>query len=352
MSTSEKRQIVFASGYAEAGQPGIRIFELDASSGALTPIGSYSGIVNPSFLALHPSGRWLYAASETGDGAVWAFAIDHETWTLQPLNQQPSGGDAPCHLAIDRSGRWLVVSNYSSGSARVLPIADDGSLGEPSDSIQHHGHGSNAARQDGPHAHSATFMPGDRFVIVADLGIDQLVIYAFDSAAGTLREHGRAEAHPGAGPRHIAVNRGATTVYVANELDSTAAVYAFDSGAGTLRERQTISALPPDAGTSQAAHLALSDAGDRLYVSNRGDNSIAVFDVADDGSLSLRAAPSCGGDWPRHFAIAPGGGWLLVANQYSGDVRVLPIGGDTGLGDPVARVEVPQASCVLFVSGV
>lgn len=347
--------MILVSGYADAAAPGIWIFALDEARGALRQCGSYAGMRNPSFVLAHPNGRWLYAVSETsagedGPGAVWALHLQRDPPALEPLNQQPSGGDAPCHLQLDSSGRWLLVSNYGSGSVGVLPVREDGSLGELADLVRHHGRGTHPERQAGPHAHSATWTPDDRLAIVADLGIDQLMVYAFDRASGKLELRKEVAARPGAGPRHGVFGRDGRQLYVSNELDNTVSVFTYDAATGALHEQQTLATLPADAPPSTAAHIALAPDGRRVYVSNRGHNSIAVFDVAADGRLSPVATPASGGDGPRHFGLVPGGRWLLAANQGSGEVAVLPVLDDAAaLGAPVASVAMEQASCVQCV---
>jgi 6-phosphogluconolactonase len=348
---------VLAGGYAAADQPGIHAFGFDAASGALSPRGTFAGIVNPSFFVAHPSGRWLYAVSETSQqdgagGAVWALRAEREPWALHPLNQRASGGDHPCHLALDAAGRWLLVSNYSSGTVGVLPVLADGSLGEMTDLAQHRGSGSNPQRQEGPHAHSAAFTPDQRFAIVADLGLDRLFVYAFDPSAGKLNAHAHADARPGAGPRHLAFHPSGALLYVANELDSTVSVYDYDASSGALHERQALETLPAGAPENSVADIHIAPDGSRLYVSNRGHDSIAVFDVAADGRLERRAVRPCGGRWPRNFALAPGGEFILVANQYSDEVAALPLlDGEQAIGEPVARVAVGGASCVQLWEG-
>jgi 6-phosphogluconolactonase len=189
------QHVLCVGGYAPADQPGIHGCTLDDATGDLTVRGSFVGVVNPSYLIVHPNGRWLYAVSETNQqqdgmpGAVWALRCTVEPWSIEPINHQISGGDLPCHLEINATGQWLLVSNYGSGTVSVLPILPDGALGEMTDLIQHHGSGPHHERQERPHAHSATFSPDQRFAIVADLGMDALLVYAFDSSAGRLSAH-------------------------------------------------------------------------------------------------------------------------------------------------------------------
>lgn len=346
---SNDSHFLLASGYAGADEPGLRAFYLHAATGALIPNGAWAGIASPSFLAVHPSGD-IYVTSETGDGAVVALRLGPRPGEAAELGRQPSGGDWPCHLVFDPAGDLLAVANYGSGTARLIPRGPDGALRAPGPIARHSGAGPNAQRQEGPHAHSAIFTPDGAHMIVADLGIDRLVVYAYD-AAGALTPRGEGVVHAGAGPRHMAWHPGGQLLYVANELDSTVSSFSYDPASAALAERGWLSTLPPDAPHSQVADIHLDAAGERLYVSNRGHNSIAVFDVAADGALSLRAIRPCGGDWPRNFAVSPDGRYLVVANQNSGELAVLPIlDGPEAIGEPLARAALPGAACVIFPS--
>jgi 6-phosphogluconolactonase len=354
-TTAAAQPLVIVGSYAAAAQPGIHVFRFDDATGALTSCGSFAGVVNPSFLIVHPNRRWLYAVSETSQqdgapGSVWALGFEYDPVSLQPANHQLSGGDWPCHLQLDSSGKWLLVSNYGSGTIAVLPILADGSLGEMTDLIQHHGSSAHPQRQDGPHAHSAALAPDGRFAIVADLGMDRLLVYNFDPAAGRLGAHTHIDTRPGAGPRHMAFEPSGQRMFVANELDSTVSVYDYDASSGALFERQRIETIPPGAPENLVADIKVSASGDRVYVSNRGHNSLAVFDFEAGGRLARVAIRPCGGNWPRNFALAPSGRFVLVANQYSDEVSVLPVlAGPEAIGAPAARATVPQASCVQFI---
>jgi 6-phosphogluconolactonase len=351
------QHLLYIGSYAAADQSGIYAFTFEVATGALIPLGSFAGVVNPSFLVVHPNRRWLYAVSETsqqGDGlpgSVWAFRYTSDPWSIEPINHQISGGDAPCHLQIDPSGRWLLVSNYSSGRVAVLPILADGALGEMTDLIQHHGSGPHAGRQEGPHAHSTIFTPDHRFAIVADLGIDALLVYIFDPQSGRLHAHGRIATRPGAGPRHMVFHPDGKHLYAANELDNTMGVYTYDATTGELREIQVIETLPPHASENYVADIHVAPAGDRVYVSNRGHDSIAVFQVQVDGRLANLAIIPCGGRFPRNFALSPDNRFLLVANQYSDEVVVLPVPDDAKSPEmPTAQATISGASCVHFVT--
>lgn len=345
--------LIFVSGYAPANQPGIHAFLFDEANGELTSHGSFAGILNPSFILVHPNGKWLYAVSETGQGSdgtqgnVCALSFESEPFSMQLLNQQSSRGDWPCHLRLDGTGKWMVATNYGTGNAGIYPIQTDGSLGGMTDFVQHQGKGPNPARQEGPHAHSSIFTPDNRFVIVADLGIDQLVIYQFDSTTGKLAPHTSVKTQPGAGPRHLVFHPNGKWLYAANELDSTVTLYEYDATNGTLIEKQNISTIPSNAPENIVADIHLDASAKRLYVSNRGHNSIAVYDVNDNGSLTLVSIPACGGNWPRNFALSSNGQFIIVANQYSNEVCVLPLMSDKeAIGVPVARAAIAGASCV------
>ncbi len=347
---------MYIGGYATAEQPGIHACTFDDATGELSNRSSFAGIVNPSYLLVHPNGRWLYAVSETSQqqdgtpGMVWALQCTRDPWSIEPINHQMSGGDWPCHLEINATGQWLLVSNYGSGTVSVLPILPDGALGEMTDLIQHKGRGPNSKRQEGPHVHSATFTPDQHFVLVADLGMDALIVYAFDTVAGRLREHTRISARQGVGPRFKVFHPGGQCVYVNNELDNTVVVYDYDAENGRLRERQIVETLPPNASESAIAGIQISPSGNRLYISNRGHDSISIFEIEADGRLMRLAIRPCGGQCPRNITITPSGRFLLVANQESNEVVVLPVlDGVEALGAPVARINVPGASCVYFV---
>jgi 6-phosphogluconolactonase len=350
--------LLFVGSYAPAERPGIHAFDFDESAGLLPPRGSFAGVANPSFLVIHPSRRWLYAASETSladdgrHGAVYAFHVELEPLAIQMVNHRSTDGDWPCHLAIDGSGRWLLASNYGTGNVAVYPIKPDGSLGEVQSFVQHYGQGPNQARQEGPHAHSTTLTPDNHWAIVADLGIDQLVMYRLDASSGQLSLHTAIRTRPGAGPRHIAFHPDGRRLYLANELDSTVTAYEYDADQGELRELQTLDTLPAGAPENSVADIHVSPSGQRLYVSNRGHSSVAVFGVEPDGRLTSLGFASCGGEWPRNFGLSPGGRFMLVANRHSNDVVVLPVeSAGVELGGPVTRVTVSQPSCIRFLNG-
>jgi 6-phosphogluconolactonase len=356
---SKDAPLFFVGGYTPATQQSLHAFRLDEATGALTAVGGFTGMASPSYLATHPNHPWLYAASEAGQGGpdnfggVWALRFEAgEQVTFEPVNSQDARGTAPCHLTLDASGRWLIFANYGTGSAGVMPVRADGSLGEMADFVQHEGSSKNKDRQGEPHAHSATMTPDNNFVIICDLGIDKLMTYALNPETGRLRLHEAAEARPGAGPRHAAWHPNNKHLYVANELDSTIALYDYDDGAGSLTEKQHLSTLPnrpKGAPDTTVADIHVSADGSRVLVSNRGHDSLAVFEIGDRGRLSLNTIQPCGGQVPRNFQFSPGGKWVLVANQNSNEVVVLPFGGGHDpVGEPVARVSVQAPAIIHF----
>ena len=356
---SKNEALVYVGTYTKASK-GIYAWRLNTATGQLQPLGLAAETVNPTFLAVHPSRRFLYAVSEISSfqgqksGAVSAFAIDPKSGKLSFLNQAPSRGAGPCHLTVDSRGRNLLVANYGSGSMAVLSISDDGRLREASDFVQHHGSSLDPKRQQGPHAHSVNLSPDNRFAIVADLGLDQVLVYRFNPAYSALgaNEPPFAKVNPGAGPRHFAFHPSGKFAYVINELQSTVTAFTWAADAGTLSEIQTISALPKDfAGESYCAEVQVHPGGRFLYGSNRGHDSIAVFAIDEaKGTLTPVEHVSTQGKWPRHFGIDPSGTLLLAANQNSDNITVFRIDAKTGRLQATGQsLEAGSPVCVKFV---
>jgi 6-phosphogluconolactonase len=330
------------------------------ATGKLTPLGVTADVANPSFLAIHPTRRFLYAVNELyrlkreTTGAVSAFAIEPGAGDLTFLNQQPSGGAGPCHLVVDREGRHVLVANYGGGSVCVLPVGADGRLGAATAFVQHHGQSVHPKRQTAPHAHSINLDPANRFAFAADLGLDKVLVYRFDPAAGTLsaNEPPHVSVAPGAGPRHFAFHPNGQYAYVINELDSTVAAFTYDAERAILAPQQTVSTLPKGfAGENYPAEVQVHPSGKFLYGSNRGHDSIAIFSV-DPNTGQLRAVghEPTQGKWPRHFGIDPTGAYLLAANQNSDNVVVFRIEPRTGALSPTGHtVKVPGPACVKIV---
>jgi 6-phosphogluconolactonase len=360
---AKDKYFVYVGTYTEESSKskGIYVYRFDPAEAKLTPLGLAAETTNPSFLAVHPNHLFLYAVNEVGNykgqksGAVSAFAVDHTTGKLTFLNQVASGGADPCYITVDKTGKYVLVANYTGGSVAVFPVREDGRLGEASAFVQHTGHGTNPERQEGPHAHSIDLSPDNRFAIVDDLGLDETLVYKFDSAKGSLvpNDPGFVKENPGAGPRHFALHPNGKFAYVINEMHSAVSVFAFDSKDGVLRPLQTISSLPETFhGHDDAAEIAVHPSGKFLYASNRGHDSIAVFAIDQDkGTLTPIEYVSTKGASPRNFEIAPGGSLLFAANEKSDNIVLFHIHPKTGRLAPTGKVlEVAQPVCVRFVT--
>jgi 6-phosphogluconolactonase len=344
----------------KAGSEGIYLLEFDPSTGSIESKGLAGKIVSPSFLAIHPTRKFLYSVNEVGDfagkpsGAVTAFAIDEASGMLRQLNQQSSVGSGPCHLTVDATGKNVLVANYGSGSVAVLPIAADGSLRPASSFIQHTGKSADPGRQEGPHAHSINLDAANRFAFAADLGLDKVLIYAFDSNSGTIKPNSTpfTKVTPKSGPRHFAFHPTGRFAYVINEMANTVTALAYDPANGSLDELQTISTLPADFnGTSYTAEVQVHPSGKFLYGSNRGHDSIAVFAIDEKtGKLEFVEAEPTQGKNPRNFALDPTGAYLLAENQDSNTIVLFRIDPATGALTPTGTtIDVPMPVCIKMI---
>ena len=355
VAQSQSDFIAYVGSFTRGKSKGIYAWRFNPSSGKLTALGLAAETSNPSFLAVHPNRRFLYAVNENGAGTVSAFSIDAATAKLALLNTASTRGNGPCHLAVDHSGKYLFAANYGSGSTAVLPIHDDGSLGEASAFVQHAGSSANKDRQSGPHAHCVTQSPDGRFLLVEDLGLDEVLVYRFDAAKGTLTANDPAFAKlaPGTGPRHLAFSPSGRFAYVVGEMFSNVTAFHYDAARGALDEFQTISMLPADfKGNNSGAEIAVHPNGKFLYASNRGHNSVAVFAIdSAKGTLSALDRVPTGGRTPRSFAIDPTGQYLFAAHQDSDNIVVFRIDPQSGIPKATGDVlEAGAAVCVVFVA--
>ena len=360
-SAAAREFLVYFGTYTGPKSKGIYLSRFDADLGKLTEPVLAAETRNPSFLAAHPNQRFLYAVGEVNDfdgkraGAVSAFALDPKTGQLTLLNQQPSGGSGPCHVALDSKGRCVVVANYGSGSIASLPVGEDGRLGEAGSGIQHTGSSVNSQRQTAPHAHHIVVDGDDRFALVCDLGLDRVLVYRLDAKSAKLLPHDPpfASVAPGAGPRHLAFAPNGKFAYVINELNSTITAFAYDARGGVMTEPQTVSTLPEHfSGNNSCAEIEVHPSGKLVFGSNRGHDSLAVFAVEEKtGKLTLVEHQPTQGRTPRHFAIDPTGRWLLAENQGSDTVVVFGIDVKTGkLRATGQTVTVGSPVCAVFVA--
>lgn len=353
---------VYLGTYTGGKSQGIYLSRLELETGRLEPARLVAKVASPSFLALHPSGRFLYAVNESdrfreekNAGGVSAFALAPETGDLTFLNTQSSKGAHPCHLTVDGTGRWVLVANYSGGNLAVLPIDEKGFLGPAAQVVRHEGWSSNAQRQNEPHAHSINLDAANRVAVAADLGIDKLMIYDFDAATGRLTpsDSPAVRAAPGSGPRHFTFHPEGKRAFVINELSSTLTSLTYDPKKVQFTEAYTISTLPggkPVPGNS-TAEVQVHPSGKFVYGSNRGHDSIAVFKLERRGRLGWLENEPTQGKTPRNFGIDPTGRWLLAANQDSDSVVVFRIDSKTGMLEPTEhRIEVGKPVCVKFLA--
>lgn len=364
-NTAESQSLRFYIGtYTGDKSQGIYVSALDLATGALAPMVLAGETNSPSFLAMHPSGDFLYAVSEVPtfdgrkSGAVTAWRIDRDSGQLTLLGQDPSGGPGPCHLVVDAAGKTVLVANYGGGSVSTRTIHHDGSLGDQISFHQHRGSSVNPQRQQQPHAHSINLDRPNRHALVADLGLDQILVYRFDPLSSTLV---RNDAFPafkvkaGAGPRHVSFHPSEDYVYVINELDSTLLACRYDDQTGRLDALQTVSTLPADfSGENFTAEVVVHPGGKFVYGSNRGHDSIAVFQIdAPSGRLQSVQFEPTRGKTPRNFVVDPTGQYLLAENQDSGTIVVFRIDPDSGrLTATDHALEVPHPVCIRFAPGI
>jgi 6-phosphogluconolactonase len=338
--------ILYAGAYTSPNNKGIHAYRFNDASGKLADIGLAAESSNPSFLAVSPNHRFLYAANENPEGAASAFSIG-STGALKLLNTVSTRGAGPCHVAVDHTGKWLFAANYNSGSVAAFSIRDDGSLSEASAFVQHSGSSVDPQRQAGPHAHSANISPDNRFVLVTDLGLDQIFSYQLNLTQPVVTK-----VAPGSGPRHLAFAPSGRLAYAINEMLGTVTAFQYNPTNGGLKELQTTSTLPAGfAKPNSSAEIAVHPNGKFLYASNRGHDSIAVFRIDPaKGTLTAAGQTPSGGRTPRNFAIDPSGKFLLAANQDSGNIVVFRIDASNGALTPTGEtVSLPAPVSLVFV---
>lgn len=339
---------------------GIYVYRMDQESGAMEFVSKAIGVANPSYLAIDSTRCCLYSVNELKtyedkpSGTVSAFALDPKTGNLEFLNKRLTHGTDPCHVLLDTKRRCVFVSNFMSGSVCVLPVLEDGSLGETSDLIQHQGSSVDPVRQKGPHAHSVTLDEANRFAFVPDLGLDKVMVYKFDPERGRLEPNAVPwiKMKPGAGPRHMAFHPSGRFAYLVNELDSTVDALSYDGGSGTFTELQIVPTLPEGfRGESTCGDVQVSPSGGFLYASNRGHDSIVIYQIDQGtGKLTLVGHASTQGKTPRHFGIDLTGRFLLAANQDTDTIATFRVDPHSGKLQPTGHVtQVPTPVCVKFL---
>jgi 6-phosphogluconolactonase len=364
--TPNKPYLVYVGTYTnKTASKGIYAYLFDPGVGKLTSLGVAAESEDPSFLAVHPNGTYLYAVNEIDhfgtqkSGAVSAFSIDSKTGKLTLLNQAATQGAGPCHISLDKTGKYALIANYDGGSIAVFPIREDGSLAPFSAFVQHSGSSVNKERQEGPHAHWIGTSPDNRFALAADLGLDEILVYHFSTAKGTLTPNTPpfVKLNPGAGPRHLAFHPNGKFAYVLAEMGSSVTAFAYRASSGSLSSLQTVSTLSilrkDYSGPKEAAEIAMHPNGRFLYASNRaGIDTISTFSIDPvEGTLQLKDEYPTMGKTPRNFFIDPTGKFLLAANQESNNIVVFRIDATTGALSPTGEItEAPTPVCITFVA--
>src|SRR6266404_2591660 len=364
--SQNKPYLVFVGTYTnKTASKGIYAYRFDPGIGKLTSLGLAAETEDPSFLAVHPSGKYLYAVNEIDHfgaqkgGAVSAFSIDPRNGKLTLLNQVATQGAGPCHISLDKSGKYVLVANYDGGSIAVFPIGEDGSPASAAAFVQHSGSSVDKERQQGPHAHWIGTSPDNRFALTADLGLDEILLYHFNAAKGALTSNNPpyAKVNPGAGPRHLAFHPNGKFAYVLSEMASSVTAFAYKASNGSLSPLQTISTFSilrkDQSGPKEAAEIAVHPNGKFLYASNRaGIDTISTFSIDPaKGTLKLRDEYPTMGKTPRNFAIDPTGKFLLAANQESNNIVIFRIDSTTGALTPTGEIaEAPAPVCITFLA--
>jgi len=337
-SAAPTRALVCFGSYSTPDKESVHLFQLNLQDGSLKKLNAVDGLTNPSFLKIHPNGKYLYTVNEVStfdgkkSGGVTAFALDVNGGKLNKINQQPSGDTGPCHLTVDATGKYVLVAHYGGGSTSVLPIKIDGSVGAVVSQIKHKG-SSVHSRQKAPHAHAVHVGPNNKFAFAPDLGIDKVLVFSFDEKTGAIAEtkFDGAKLEPGSGPRHFGFHPDGKFAYVINEIKQTVTAFRYNAKRGRLRTLQTLSTVPHPVDGNSTAEVLVHPTGQFLYGSNRGHNSIAMFRINEkNGKLTALGHESTRGSTPRNFGIDPTGHFLLAANQQSDNVAVFRINQDTG----------------------
>ncbi|GAB3280918.1 lactonase family protein [Larkinella harenae] len=351
---------MYVGTYSVRGSKGIYVFDFDSKQGMAYLRQTVTNGKSPSFLAVHPSGHYLYAVHEEDElgeeraGSVNAYAIHPESGQLTAINQQRSRGQAPCHISIDRSGKWAFVSNYGSGSLAVLPILENGALGDVQQVIEYTGKGRDPERQEAPHIHSALVSMDNRLLYVSDLGTDKIYAYQIDERDGSLSPCSTpyVSVSAGSGPRLIAVHPNDEWIYCIKEMSSTVAILRRNRQTDTVELLEdNVSFLSETyAGERSGGDIHLDATGQYLYATNRGNNTLALFSVGKDGKLTLRGLQYTGGDEPRNFLLDASSPYVLVGHQQTDYITLFKR--DTRNGELKAtgdQIPVPASVCLVML---
>ncbi|MES2518027.1 MAG: lactonase family protein [Bacteroidota bacterium] len=339
--------------YTSGKSEGIYVYKFNTVTGEFKAESIAKNLKNPSFLAVSPNEKYVYSAGEIdNNGAIYAFSFDKKSGSLTQLSTQTSNGNYPCHVAVDKTGKWVIVGNYGAGSLTVLPVEANGGLGSPTQTIQHEGKGTNAERQEKAHVHSINIAPNNVDVFVPDLGIDKIMTYSLDAKTGKLSNGNPpfTKVKDGTGPRHFTIHPNGKFAYVIQELTSEVTVFDYQKGA--LNAIQSISTLPADyKGNNSCADIHISPDGKFLYGSNRFHDSIVIYSIdSKTGKLTYITNQSVMGQVPRNFMIDPTGNYVLVANQKTDNIVIFKRDTVKGTLTPTGKeIAVPTPVCLKMV---
>ena len=353
------KEIIYVGTYSERGSQGIYVLEFDRSSGDLNIIQTISNKRSPNFLSVHPQGKYLFSVNSQGLdqmpdwGSVTSWAIDQNSGKLSIINEQPTYGKGPCHISVYPGGKWIFISNYSDGIVSILPVTQDGKIGASSQRMQLVGSSVDPKRQKGPHTHSAIPTPDGSYLYVSDLGIDKVMIYKFGNRNGTIvpAKQPWAKVTDGAGPRHFVIHPNNELAFLAEEISSTVNAFRVNPNDGSLTSYYRNTTLPKGyTGPNKVADIHLNHSGTKLYVSNRGHNSIAIFDVnGENGDIKYVKTVPSGGETPRNFMIEPSGQFAFVANQKSDNLVLFQLDEQGILIQTDKSINIPAPVCVKYL---
>lgn len=354
---AQEKETIYVGTFSVRGSEGIYVTEFDPADGSLAIIQTVPTLESPSYVEVHPSGKFLYSANRGSvdgvsktNGSVSAFAID-AVGKLKPVNSLPAFGLGPCHISIDRKATMALVSHFHEGTLAVFSLRPDGSLGTMTDSIRYTGHGLDPQRQNKPHIHSATFTPGDRSILVADLGGDRIFNYQSKTVDGKLIAASPPIIHtkPGTGPRHLAMHPNGKYFFLSEEISCTVAAFGFNAKTGevTLIE-DAIRSLPEDFyGKSSASDIQISPDGKFVYMANRGPDTLEIFEVMKNGRLNLIGHQNVGGKQPRFMMFDETGNYFLCANQDSDNIVIFSVDKKSGMLTPSGKeLKIPSPVCL------
>ena len=358
-ATAQKNPYLLVGTYTSGKSEGIYVYQFDTKTADNNLI-SVAKTSNPSYLAIAPNKKIVYAVNETADttgsvvgGAVTAFSFTAADGKLTALDKQLSGGTNPCYVAVDKTGKWVFAGNYSSGTLAVFPVKPNGSINVASQVIAQAGTGANLDRQEGSHVHATVISPDNKFLFVPNLGVDKVFIYQLNKATGKLTPTAEktANSEPGSGPRHFEFAPNGQYAYLMEELTGTVVVYKYNNG--KLIKQQRINSLPKNfTGAIGSADIHVSPDGKFLYCSNRGDaNTITIFNInQQNGKVAVVGYQATLGKTPRNFNFDPTGNYLLVANQESDNIVIFKIDKKTGLlTDTGKQILVPNPVCIKWI---